>query len=164
MPPYVDTTIIGVLDPRRMPPSLTIDLMEDVFSQCRLLDELPPPRANKPFRFYMQTEEGCEAICPCEELPEEVEAVMGRWRSFRVKKKCHVPSSVILARIVQPLSVAGIEVLTASSGGADYVLVQESDLPRAEAMFLAAGHKVVSVKEQPAGQPRSAKTGRRFQV
>lgn len=141
----IETTIIGTLDPRRASTNLVIDIIEDFFTpQLSVMQK----EAEEKVSLKKDFKEALSTNCSCQNMPEGCFEEQGSWHALRIKRKCHIPSSVSLSRLLQPLSVCGLDVLMASNQDADFVMVKNSDLERAIDILRIAGHRVQTLKQK----------------
>lgn len=80
-------------------------------------------------------------VCNAAAVPPGIQTETG-WRAFVVAGPLDFGLTGILLSIAQPLAQAGISIFALSTYDTDYVLVKESNLDKAIAALVAAGHSV----------------------
>ena len=144
-----------------MPPrvSLAIELLSESLSVCRLAAEAPlPPWTPSAASFCSVTRTANELslICATAALPpgETFEAREDGWRALRLVGPFAFTEVGILLKVAVPLAAAGVSILPVATYDTDYVLVRETQLPRAVAELRAAGHAVDTGRELADETPR----------
>jgi len=82
-------------------------------------------------------------------VPRDVAADRA-YRAFRVQGPLPLHLVGVLAALAVPLAEAGVPIFPIATYDTDYLLVNETDVPRARAALIRAGHEVVM--PDPAGQ------------
>ncbi|WP_353473708.1 ACT domain-containing protein [Salipiger sp. H15] len=126
-------------------PALSLVLLPQEHAILRL-----PPEADFP---DWTGREGCvsvtrapdelSVVCPAAAVPEGIEGSFG-WRAFRVDTLAGLDEPGVVLAAVKPLSEAGLGVFVLSTFLRDYLLVNGAQLGRAEALLVAAGHRVTA--------------------
>jgi len=120
-------------------------LMPERLAVCRLA-----PQANTPawvggeFYSIARTADELSIVCAETSVPRDVRSEAG-WRAFQLKGPIPFTMTGVLAAVAGPLATEGIGIFAISTFDTDYVLVKESDAPRAAAALGAAGHEVEGV-------------------
>jgi hypothetical protein len=131
------------------PVPLTLALLRDAYSVCRLdaRAELPDwarptaPLADE-FQTVTRTRDELSAVCRSNLVPAGLRTRSDGWRCLRVDGVLDLALSGVLLRLLQPLADARCPVFTVATYDTDYLLVRETDLPRALGALRAAGHVV----------------------
>jgi uncharacterized protein len=113
----------------------TIRVLEHRLAICRLDAGAPPPawvfHAEAKLFSVTRTPEETSVVCAEDDVPPSVARVERGWRALMLVGPIPFNEIGVLASFVTPLAVAGIPVFALSTFDTDYVLVRESDLPRA---------------------------------
>lgn len=110
------------------------------------LAHLPPgsPRPDWPsgrFVAVIQSAEGISVICAESAVPAGTKMQAG-FHCLEIAGTFEIESVGVVAAAVQPLAAAGISVFVYSTWRTDYLFVQQSDLERAVAALVRAGHQI----------------------
>jgi uncharacterized protein len=112
-----------------------IRVLEDRLAICRLDADAPPPgwvfHAEARFFSVTRTHEETSVVCCEDDVPPSIARVERGWRALMLRGPIPFEEIGVLASLVSPLAIAGIPVFAISTFDTDYVLVRESDLPRA---------------------------------
>lgn len=123
------------------PPSLALSLLPDRYAVCRLAPDAPRPRwAAGPFCSVTRTAAELSIVCPEAAVPPDVQAERG-WRVLQVAGPLEFSLTGILVSLAAPLAAAAISIFALSTFDTDYLLVRDTDLPRALETLRAAGHR-----------------------
>ena len=126
-------------------PNLTLSILPDTFSICRLdPDARVPAWADaRPFTSITRTADELSLVCLDKNIPTEVIANHG-WRCLKVEGPLDLSLTGILASLAAPLAEARIGIFAISTFDTDYLLVKEQALTEAIAVLEEAGHIVRS--------------------
>lgn len=102
---------------------------------------LPWWAAGSPFLSFTRTAEEMSLVCEEDRVPEGVTAQRG-FRALRVEGTLPFHLTGVLASLTTPLADAAVPVFVVSTYDTDYVLVDESVLPKAIDALRKAGHNV----------------------
>lgn len=112
-----------------------IRVLEGRLAICRLDAEAPPPAwvFHADARFYSVTRTPAETsvVCSEDDVPPSIAHVERGWRALVLEGPIPFDEIGVLASLVSPLAIAGIPVFALSTFDTDWLLVRESDLPRA---------------------------------
>lgn len=125
------------------PPPLTLTLLPDTLSICRLPPDAPVPAwawTGEP-ASVTRTRDELSVVCRGDAVPRGVRCEAG-WRCLRVAGPLDFALTGILAALTAPLAAAGIPVFAVSTYDTDYVMMKADHLDRAVQALRAAGHRV----------------------
>ena len=121
--------------------NLTLELLPDVYSICRL-----DPQADIPswvlegdFLSITRTKNELSLVCSQERVPHVVECEKG-WRCIMVRGPLDFSLVGILASLTSSLAEVGISIFAISTFETDYLLVKVENLRRALLKLEEAGH------------------------
>ena len=127
--------------------NLTLELLPDVYSICRL-----DPQADIPswvlegdFLSITRTKNELSLVCSQERVPHVVECDKG-WRCIMVRGPLDLSLVGILASLTSSLAEVDISIFAISTYETDYLLVKGENLRRAVLKLKEAGHDVVNQK------------------
>jgi hypothetical protein len=125
-------------------PKLPLVVLPDTLAICRLgPGDSIPAWANAPQPFVTLSRTPTElSITALEHLVASVAGCQHGYRPVRVQGPLPLDLVGVVAAMAQPLADAGVSLFAISTFETDYILVQDSDLPRALAAWLRAGHTV----------------------
>ena len=141
------------MDASTTPPPLTLEVLAEPLSVCRLRADAPWPdwatRASS-FCSITRTADELSVICATALIPEarsadEDSAIVAReddWRAMKLVGPFALTEVGVLLRIAAPLAVAGISILAVGTFDTDYVLVKATNLAAALAELKSVGHVV----------------------
>src|SRR5437588_2385958 len=123
--------------------ALTLVLLDDTFSVCRLAADAPVPGwvGAGPFVSITRTADELSVVCRQEAVPEGVRCERD-WRCLRVAGILDFSLVGVLASLLGPLADAGTSIFVVSTFDTDYLLVKEQDLQRAVEVLRRVGHVV----------------------
>ncbi len=126
-----------------MPHALTLSTLPDTLAICRLDPAAPIPSwvTTRDFVSITRTRDELSIVCAQRDVPAGVQCERD-WSALKVEGKLDFSLTGILASLVAPLADASISIFAISTYDTDYLLVQETDLPRAVQVLSAAGHKI----------------------
>jgi hypothetical protein len=124
-------------------PTLTLHLTAERLVVCRLDPHAPLPvwAQAGTFLSLTRTPEELSLVCPEEHVPADITA-QGGWRALQVAGPLDFSLTGVLAALARPLAEAGVPIFALSTYDTDYVLVKETDLPRAVRALRDAGHRI----------------------
>ena len=124
-------------------PHLTLSILPDTFSICRLDsgERVPDWLDAHSFVSITRTADELSIVCPDQNVPVEVNATRG-WRCLKVEGPLDLSLTGILTSLAAPLAEAQIGIFAISTFDTDYVLVKEQALTDAIAVLAKAGHIV----------------------
>jgi hypothetical protein len=133
-----------VLEKGMSPTNLTLSLLADNFSICRLGPEesIPPWALAGEFFSITRTKEELSLVCSQEVVPADVQSEAG-WRCLMVGGPLDFSLTGILASLTTSLAEVGISIFAISTFDTDYLLVKADNLERAVLKLKEAGHHVV---------------------
>ena len=123
---------------------LTLKILPNRMSVCRLDADAPLPDWIDQSGFYSITRTAEELTIVCEETLV-VPGITGNsgWRCFKVEGPLDFSETGIIFSLTQPLAQNAISVFVISTFDTDYLMVKEKDLAKAIDVLNAAGHWVV---------------------
>jgi len=126
-------------------PSLTLSILPDAFSICRLdpNERIPNWADAHSFVSITRTADELSLVCLDKNAPAEVNANRG-WRCLKVEGPLDLSLTGILTSLAAPLAEAQIGIFAISTFDTDYLLVKEQALTEAIAVLEEAGHIVRS--------------------
>jgi hypothetical protein len=96
-----------------------------------------------PLVSITRTEHETSVICPTSSVPEDVQGpVQGPLVGVYVDEQLDFSQAGILVALLKPLADAGIPLLTVSTYGTDWVLLEASKASAAASVWRAAGYQV----------------------
>jgi len=125
-------------------PNLTLSLLPENYSICRLGPEadIPPWTLAGDFYSITRTKKELSLVCSQEFVPVGVQCEKG-WRCIMVSGPLDFSLTGILASLTNSLAEAGISVFAISTFDTDYLLVKADNLKRAVLKLEEAGHRLV---------------------
>ena len=110
---------------------------------CRLDPGHPIPAwvLRSPFYTITRSADEMSTICDGQAIPEGVKADEG-WRAIKLEGPFDFSLIGIMLSVSMPLAEAGISILAVSTFDTDYVLIKETNLPKAMEALEAAGHTI----------------------
>lgn len=123
-------------------PKLPLIVLPDTLAICHLgaNDSIPQwANAPQPFVTLSRTETELSITAP-ERLVAALSGCEHGYRPVRVQGPLPLDLVGIVAAMAQPLADAGVSLFAISTFETDYILVKDSDLPKALAAWLRAGH------------------------
>ncbi len=123
--------------------TIALSILPDTFAICRLDPAAPIPSwvTTRDFVSITRTRDELSIVCAQRDVPADIQCERG-WRALKVEGKLNFALTGILVSLVAPLADAGISIFAISTFDTDYLLVKETDLPRAVQVLSAAGHKI----------------------
>jgi uncharacterized protein len=127
------------------PLSLGLVVLDGRYAICRLSPEAPIPSwaFDGPFCSITRTPHELSVVCAEGAVPEDVRCERG-WRCIRIAGPLDFALTGVLASLVVPLRDVGVSLFAVSTFDTDYLLAKDSDLERAVATLVRAGHRVQS--------------------
>ena len=122
---------------------LSLTLLPELFAVCRLDAGAEPGVRAAEGGFYSitRTADELSIVCLEQDAPEEARRETG-WRCLKVHGPFAFSVTGVLASLAEPLARAGVGIFVISTFDTDYLLVKETDLERAVAALVEAGHGV----------------------
>jgi uncharacterized protein len=125
--------------------SLRLTVLTEPLAGCRLEPdaEVPPWAGSASGGFFSvtRTTDELSVVCPEEQVPEGTVCERG-WRALKMEGPFDLSLVGVLASVVAPLAVAGVNVLVIATYETDYVLVKEVNLDLAVSTLRERGHGV----------------------
>lgn len=123
--------------------TLSLTLLELSLSVARLPagSGLPWWAATSSFLSFTRTADEVSLVCESARVPDGETAQRG-FRGLRVEGTLPFHLTGVLASLATPLAEANVPIFVVSSYDTDYLLVDESMLPRALEALRSAGHSV----------------------
>jgi len=120
---------------------VTLSVLEDTFSVCRLAPDAGIPRwvPTKGLVSITRTAEELSIVCQSEAVPDGVRSERG-FRVLKIEGPFDFSLTGILLAVIGPLGDAGISIFAVSTYDTDYVLVKKNDLTTAVSVLQASGH------------------------
>jgi hypothetical protein len=125
-------------------PKLTLTLLDDRLSICRLAHDAPIPEQILRGGFFSitRTPDELSIVCAQAHVPDGVTCEPD-WRCLQVMGPLPFELTGILATLTQPLAEAGISLFAVSTFDTDYLLIKSPTVEQALAALRAAGHTVI---------------------
>ncbi|MCB2146366.1 MAG: ACT domain-containing protein [Deltaproteobacteria bacterium] len=122
---------------------LSLSVMEDLFSVCRLAPdaEIPHWVPAEGFVSVTRTADELSIVCLSGAVPETVRTERD-FRALKIEGPFDFSLTGILLAVIGPLADAGISIFAVSTYDTDYVLVKKNDLKQAVSALSAFGHTV----------------------
>ena len=123
--------------------TIALSVLPETFAICRLDPAAPIPSwvTTRDFFSITRTQDELSIVCAQRDVPAGIKCERG-WRALKVEGKLDFALTGILASLAAPLADAGISIFAISTYDTDYLLVKETNLPRAVQVLFAAGHKI----------------------
>src|SRR5262249_15378315 len=123
----------------------TLRVVDGTFAICGLEATAPVPAwaTSGDFFSISRTAEELSVVCRQDAVPEGVRSERG-WRCLRVAGTIPFAVVGVLASLTASLAEAGVSAFAVSTFDTDYLLVQETNWPRAVAALRRHGHEVRS--------------------
>lgn len=123
--------------------ALTLDLLAEPMSICRLAADAPVPAwaMAAPFFCVARTTEELSIMCATARVPAGTTESSG-WRLLRLAGPFEFSEVGVLLRVAAPLAEADVSIMPVATWDTDYVLVREAQLGEALVALRAAGHAV----------------------
>ncbi len=124
---------------------LTLIVQPTRLGICRLDPAQPIPDWAYPSLFFSATRTPEELSVVCDEtlIPSDQHCHKG-WKAIKVKSPLSLSDTGILWSLTAPMAEAGIAVFSVSTHDTDYLLLKESDLAQAIAVFSLQGHTIIT--------------------
>ncbi len=124
--------------------TLTLKVLPDALSVCRLPAEAPVPAVESAGSFFSLTRTSDEwsVVVASAHVRPEWECESG-WRCLKLIGTFDFGLTGILAALAGPLAVAGIPIYPLATWSTDYLLVREGDLEHACRVLEQVGHRVL---------------------
>lgn len=127
-----------------MPDVLTLTILPETLTICRLHPEARLPAWIDASRFWAVTRTEEELSIVCEQALAPSDAIcQGDWRGLKVAGPLDFALTGILARLATPLADAGIAIFAISTYDTDYLLVHADQLAAAVTALRASGCTVL---------------------
>lgn len=122
---------------------LTLIVQPTRLGICRLDPAKPIPDWVYTSAFFSITRTPDELSVVCDEtlIPEDQHCHKG-WKSIKIRGPLNLSDTGILRSLTAPMAEADIAVFSVSTHDTDYLLVKESDLLQAIAVFSLQGHTI----------------------
>jgi len=122
---------------------LTLSLLPETFTVCRLECDHPIPQwaATSSFFSMTRTFDELSIVCPERNVPEGVRSNSG-WKCLKVKGPIDFSAIGIVQSLTRPLASANISIFVMSTFDTDYVMVKKEDVDSALRALASAGHQV----------------------
>ena len=102
---------------------------------CRFPADTPPPawafHPEARFLSITRTPDELSVVCAEDDLPPSITQYEGGWRAIHLEGPIPFTATGVLASLLAPLAAAKVPVFALSTFDTDWVLVKETDLPRA---------------------------------
>lgn len=121
---------------------LQLRVLPGLFAYARLGPEAdrPPWAESEEFALHIRTRNEQCVICPHSAVPAGIRKE-GPWKIIGIDATLDFNQVGIIASLAVPLAEAKISIAPIATFDTDYILVRESDLERAKAVLLQAGHR-----------------------
>lgn len=125
---------------------LNLILLKDILAICRLNSNSSVPKWALKGNFYSITHTADELsiVCLQDNIKNNVEKIDKDWRAFKVKGPLDFSLVGIMAHLSGILASGGVSLFVISTYDTDYILVKEKNLKTSIALFLEAGHDVIT--------------------
>ena len=122
---------------------LNLSILPGVFAICRLDAAAPIPSwvTSRDFFSITRTRDELSIVCQQRDVPAGVRCERD-WRALKVEGKLDFALTGILASLAAPLADAGISIFAISTYDTDYLLLKETNLPRAVQVLSVAGLRI----------------------
>ena len=122
---------------------LTLKILPDALSVCRLPADMPPPAVEPAGNFFSLTRTADEwsMVVSSAHVNPEWEAEPG-WRCLELLGTFDFSLTGIMSALAGPLATAGISIFPMATWSTDFLLVREEDLDDACRVLERAGHSI----------------------
>ena len=121
--------------------TIALSVLPETFAICRLAPATPIPKWALDSFSITRTRDELSIVCAQRDVPAGIRCERD-WRALKVDGTLDFALTGILASLAAPLADAGISIFAISTYDTDYLLVKETNLPRAVQVLFAAGHKI----------------------
>ena len=120
---------------------LTLLILPDTFTVCRLTASMPAPSwvTDGDFVSITRTTDELSIVCRQVDVPDGIRCERD-WRCLKVAGPLDFALTGILASLATPLADAGISIFAISTFDTDYVMVKEHNLQQAITVLQNVGH------------------------
>ena len=124
---------------------LTLELLKENYSVCRLNPNAPIPAWCQKGNFYSvtQTKDELSIVCETQYVSENIEVVESNWRIFKILGPLDFSLIGILSKLSGILADNKIGIFAVSTYNTDYILVKDVDFEKSLAVLLKAGYTVI---------------------
>ena len=126
---------------------LALTVLDEHFAICRLAaDAEVPAWVTRAAAFLSVSRTPTELSIIADEaaIPAELDAQRG-YRVLRVEGPLPLELVGVLAALAVPLAAAGVPIFPVATYDTDYLFVRDTELARAVAALVAAGHRVIDM-------------------
>lgn len=125
------------------PPQLPLRVVSGNFAVCKLPTGSPIPAWVKTDDFFSLTRTTAELTVVCRQavVPDGV-VCEPSWRCLQVAGAMPFTLVGVLASLTTPIAQAGVGIFAFSTFDTDYLLIKDTDFPKALAALRAVGHRV----------------------
>jgi uncharacterized protein len=125
-------------------PSVKLERLAGTYSVCRVGPSSPIPdwADGAGFVSISRSTEELSIVCLAERAPSGIRQDAG-WTCYRFVGPFAFDETGIVSSVIGPLSDAGIGIFVVSTFDGDHMLIKETDIARAEAIFLGSGHALL---------------------
>jgi hypothetical protein len=124
-------------------PKLTLLILRETFSICRLDKDAPIPDWVFQGNLYSvtRTKDELSIVCPQINVPKGIVCNQG-WSCLKIKGPLDLSSTGIISSIAKTLVQEGISLFSISTYDTDYVMVKEKDLEKAIFALTETGQRI----------------------
>jgi len=135
--------IDGIINDEVVMRTLTLKILPDKLSVCRLPADADPPRIEPAGNFFSMTRTADEwsMVVSSAHVQPAWEAEPG-WRCLELVGTFDFSLTGIMSALAGPLATAGISIFPMATWSTDYLLVRDGDLDEASLVLQRAGHHV----------------------
>ena len=123
---------------------LTLELLKENYSVCRLNPNAPIPAWCQKGNFYSvtQTKDELSIVCETQYVSENIEVVESDWRIFKILGPLDFSLIGILSKISLLMAECKISIFALSTYDTDYIMVKEDKVEEAVKALKRAGYGI----------------------
>lgn len=123
---------------------LTLELLKENYSVCRLDANATVPIWGQEGNFYSitKTKDELSIVCETQYVPENVKVVESGWRIFKILGPLDFSLIGILSKISLLMAECKISIFALSTYDTDYIMVKEEKVEEAIKALKRAGYEV----------------------
>ena len=133
----------------KKPPKLTLLILRQTFTICRLDKDAPIPDWVFQGNLYSvtRTKDELSIVCPLINVPTGIVCNQG-WSCLKVKGPLDLSLTGIISSIASTLEMGNISLFSISTYDTDYVMVNEKNLEKAIFALTETGHRIQWEKDE----------------
>lgn len=123
---------------------LTLELLKENYSVCRLETNEPVPTWSQKGNFYSitKTKDELSIVCETQYVSQDVKVVESGWRIFKILGPLDFSLIGILSKISALMAEYKISIFALSTYDTDYIMVKEDKVEEAVKALKEAGYEI----------------------